>query len=105
MEITSESAFDESVASGKVIVEVYANWCPDCKRIEGKLPEWAETYAAAFRLLRINRDEVPGVAERFDVMGIPSFLVFDEGELQNRLLSRDAKSVKQVEDFLAQQYK
>lgn len=105
MEITSVEQWDEAIASGRVIIEVYANWCPDCKRIEPTLPEWEKTYASTFRLLRCNRDEVPDIAERYDVMGIPSFLVFEEGELRGRLLSRDAKSVKQVADFLAKQYK
>lgn len=105
MEITSAAALDEAIAMGKVIIEVYANWCPDCKRIEAKLPEWAKEYEQQFTLLRCNRDEVPDVAERYEVMGIPSFLVFEDGELKNRLFSRDAKSAKQVEDFLSQQYK
>lgn len=100
MNIISEQAFDEAVKSGKTVVEVYANWCPDCKRIEPMLESWATTYGAQFTLLRLNRDDIPEVAERYDVMGIPSFLVFEEGELTNRLLSRDAKSVRQVEDFL-----
>jgi len=105
MEITDEQQFEQAVEQGNVVVEFYANWCPDCRRIESKMPEWKGKYADQFTLLRLNRDEVPAVADRLEVMGIPSFLVFQEGELQTRLFSRDAKSVKQVENFLDQLYK
>jgi len=100
MNIVSEQAFDEAVKEGKTVVEVYANWCPDCKRIEPMLESWATAYDSRFTLLRLNRDDIPEVAQRYEVMGIPSFLVFEDGELTTRLLSRDAKTVRQVEDFL-----
>jgi thiol-disulfide isomerase/thioredoxin len=104
MELHSEAEFDKAIESGRVVVEVYANWCPDCRRIEGHLMPWAERFADRFAIYRVNRDDVPAVADRYEVMGIPSFLVFQDGELQARLLSRDAKSAKQVEDFLALQF-
>ncbi|MDP9729731.1 thioredoxin family protein [Alicyclobacillus tolerans] len=104
MELTTLTQFEEAIASGHVIVEVYANWCPDCRRIEGDMPKWAEEFASQFQLYRINRDEVPEVAERYEVLGIPTFLVFENGELKNRLLSRDAKSAQQVHQFLVAAY-
>lgn len=104
MELHSEAEFDSVIASGRVIVEVYANWCPDCRRIEGRLTPWAERFSDRFAMFRVNRDEVPAVADRYEVLGIPSFLVFEDGELRGRLFSRDAKSAKQVEDFLALQF-
>lgn len=100
MELSTEKEFDDAISQKKTVVEVFANWCPDCKRIEPLLEGWADTFSSGFQLLRINRDSVPEVAERYEVMGIPSFLVFENGELQKRLLSRDAKSAKQVEEFL-----
>lgn len=104
MDLHTEAGFDEAIASGRVIVEVYANWCPDCRRIEGRLAPWSERFSDKFSMYRVNRDEVPGVADRYEVLGIPSFLVFENGELKGRLLSRDAKTARQVEDFLEQQF-
>ena len=104
MDIGSEAAFDCATEKGRIVVEVYADWCPDCRRIEGRMPHWAAEFADRFRLLRVNRDAVPAVGERFDVLGIPTFLVFEDGELRARLFSRDAKTARQVESFLAGLY-
>jgi thioredoxin-like negative regulator of GroEL len=103
-EVQNVAEFQECVKQGRVMVEFYANWCPDCHRIEPYLPEWEEKYQSQFTLVRVNRDNVPELAEQFNVLGIPTFLAFENGTERNRLLSRDAKSKAQVEQFLDHAY-
>lgn len=55
-------------------------------------------------MVRVNRDEVPDLAEELQILGIPTFLVYEEGREVKRLFSRDAKSKEQVENFLDQAY-
>jgi thioredoxin-like negative regulator of GroEL len=99
--ITSAQQFDQLIAhEGKVIVKFYTDWCPDCHRIDKGFAEYAAANQSRAVFAEINADQVQEVAERFDVRGIPSFLVFEKGELVDRLYSRDAKSVKQVTDFV-----
>jgi thioredoxin-like negative regulator of GroEL len=102
--ITTDSQFAEATKQAKVMVEFYATWCPDCSRIDPYFEAWKEKYGQEFTLLRVNRDEIPDTAERLEVMGIPSFIAFQDGQEVNRLYSRDAKSKAQVETFLDQAY-
>ncbi|MDQ0190242.1 thioredoxin family protein [Alicyclobacillus cycloheptanicus] len=104
LELTTAEAFADFIREGRAVVEFYTTWCPDCKRIEPYLPEWEAQYQGSFRMARANAEEIPEVSEQFDVKGIPSFLVFENGELVNRLYSRDAKTKQQVAAFLDQAY-
>jgi thiol-disulfide isomerase/thioredoxin len=101
LKITSEDQFDQLLAGNPVVVvEFYTTWCPDCHRVEKAYAEYAEAHKEQAVFANLNAEEVRPIAERFDVRGIPSFLVFRNGELVERLYSRDAKTVKQVTDFL-----
>ncbi len=97
--LTAES-FDAAVREHPhLIVNFTADWCPDCRRIKDAYAAFPERFPEmAFAV--VDTEESPGLAERFDVRGIPSLLVFRGGELTDRLYSRDAKTVQQVEDFV-----
>ncbi len=100
LELTSADLFRSAVREGRVVVEFYTQWCPDCRRVEGSLTRLAGRFAERFTLLRVDAEAVEEIAAQYDVRGIPSFLAFTDGELVDRLYSRDAKSVRQVEDYL-----
>ena len=85
-----------------LIVNFTADWCPDCRRIKDAYAAFPERFPQ-FAFAVVDTEESPDRAERFDVRGIPSLLVFRGGELTDRLYSRDAKTVKQVEDFVSRQ--
>ncbi len=104
LELKSNEEFQQFIAQGRAVVEFYTGWCPDCKRIEPYLDDWAQQYEDAFRMARANAELIPEVSDQFEVRGIPSFLVFENGVLVNRLFSRDAKTKQQVSEFLEQAY-
>jgi thioredoxin-like negative regulator of GroEL len=98
--ITTTEQFDRILAdNARVIVKFYTTWCPDCRRIDKPWDEYAEANQQRAAFVELNAEEVLEVAERFDVRGIPSFLMFESGRLADRLYSRDAKTAKQVTDF------
>ncbi len=101
--LTSES-FEQAVKQGqkKVIVKFYADWCPDCRRIESGAEQISRDFAGRFSFYAVNTEAEPRLAEKHNVKGIPSFLVFDKGEEITRLYSRDAKTVDQVQRFIEQ---
>lgn len=104
-ELQTEEQFHALTKSqGRVIIEFYADWCPDCRRIEPHFPAWEEKYKDIFTMARANRDDMPDIAEKLEILGIPTFLVFDNGKEVNRLYSGDAKSKGQVESFLDSAY-
>ncbi|UII54160.1 thioredoxin family protein [Cytobacillus spongiae] len=93
--------FDRFIASDQpVVVKFFADWCPDCKRLDIYLPSVLEELPN-IPFQQINKDELSELAERHQVMGIPSLLVFKNGEKIGHLHSANAKTPEEVQEFLA----
>ena len=102
--ITTTEEFNEIIASEKpVIVKFFAGWCPDCKAMDMWIDPIVEKYNN-YNWYTVNRDELEDAAAENDVMGIPSLLVFKNGEKLAHLHSANAKSPEQVESFLAETF-
>ena len=74
----TDTTFDEEIgASGEpVVVDFWAEWCGPCKMIAPILEEIATEQAGKVRVAKVNVDDSPTVARRFDVMSIPTLIVF-----------------------------
>lgn len=73
--------FDKILSSSKlpVIVDFYADWCPPCKKLIPVL-ESKQKEKNGFKLIKINVDNHPELAERFNVSGIPHVVSFKDGK-------------------------
>lgn len=99
-ELHTAEQFHEAIASEKpVIVKFYTTWCPDCVRMDMFIDEIIQEYAQ-YDWLQMNRDNVPDIAETYQVMGIPSLLVFQNGQKVAHLHSANAKTPEEVRAFL-----
>jgi thioredoxin 1 len=89
-----ETTFDEEVTTSEVpvIVEFWAEWCPPCKLIAPILDSIAAEYADRLRVFKVNNDEHPDLARRYDVMSVPTILVFSEGELRQRMIGARSRA-------------
>ncbi len=67
----------------KVMLDCYAPWCGPCKMLSAVFEELS-TEEDQVKFCKINTDENPDTAERFNVMSIPTILVFENGQLKNR---------------------
>ena len=102
-EITTLEQFNEIIAGDqKVIVKFFAGWCPDCTRMDMFIDPIIEEYSQ-YAWYSANRDNFPELAEKYQVMGIPSLLIFQNGEKLAHLHSANAKSPDQVTEFLEAQ--
>ena len=102
-EITTIEQFTELTGTDKkVIIKFFAGWCPDCTRMDMFIEPIIEEHSY-YDWYAINRDNFPDLAEKYQVMGIPSLLIFQNGEKLAHLHSANAKSPAQVEDFLTAQ--
>lgn len=98
--ITSTENFKSTINNDQpVIVKFEAGWCPDCKAMDMWIDPIVDKYNQ-YQWYTVNRDELEDVAADNDVMGIPSILVFQNGEKLAHLHSANAKSPEQVESFL-----
>ncbi len=98
------STFDETVASSDtpILVDFWAEWCGPCKMIAPILGEIAAEYAGSLTIAKLNVDENPDLAMRFNEMSIPTLLVFDKGEVAKRLVGAKGKGamLQELQEFL-----
>ncbi len=100
----STSTFDEAVkgADTPVVVDFWAEWCGPCKMITPILEELAAEQAGKITVAKLNVDENPDLAMRYNVMSIPTLLVFKDGEVAKRLVGAKPKSalLQELSEFL-----
>jgi thioredoxin 1 len=98
----TDATFDEVVVSSAepVVVEFWAQWCPPCRTMAPVLESMAADYDGRLRLVKINADEQPDLAGRFEVVSVPTLLVFTDGELRLRMIG--ARSRAQLLDEIEQ---
>lgn len=100
-EIKTQAEFDQAIASSKpVVVKFYTDWCPDCHRIDPFMPEVERSYADKVDMVSINRDNFVELSSQLEVMGIPSFIAFQNGKELVRFVSKLGKSRQEIEQFL-----
>jgi thioredoxin 1 len=89
----TEHTFDEEIKSavGTVLVDFWAEWCGPCKMVAPVLDEIAKENPGKVRIAKINIDENLELARRFEVMSIPTMILFKDGEPQVRIIGAKGK--------------
>ena len=79
----NDNNFDEEIKNSKlpVLVDFWAEWCGPCKQIGPMLEEVAESKKAQLKIFKLNVDENPKSPQKFGVRGIPTLMLFKDGNL------------------------
>ena len=101
----TDATFDEEIgaADEPVIVDFWAEWCGPCKMIAPILEEIAGEQTGKVRVAKLNVDDNPNAARRFDVMSIPTLIVFQDGQPVKRMVGAKGKGqlLQELSEFIA----
>ncbi len=100
---TSDAAFDSDVlkADKPVLVYYWAEWCGPCKMIAPILDEVSKTYDGRLKIAKMNVDENRDIPAKFGIRGIPTLLLFKDGQLAATKVGAMTKA--QMTAFIDQQ--
>jgi thioredoxin 1 len=100
----TSGSFDETVKSSTtpILVDFWAEWCGPCKAIAPVLKELSTELAGKVTIAKLDVDAHGDIAQRFSVMSIPTLLIFNNGEVQKRLVGAKGKGqlLQELAEFL-----
>ncbi|WP_373087862.1 thioredoxin TrxA [Sneathiella sp.] len=96
----TDSSFKDDVldASGLVLVDFWAEWCGPCKQIAPALDEISQEMNGSLKIAKINIDENQNTPTKYGVRGIPTLMLFKDGEIAATKVGASPKSA--IEDWI-----
>jgi thioredoxin 1 len=90
----SDDIFEQEVlkAAEPVLVDYWAEWCGPCKMIAPILDEVAEAYAGKLKVVKLNIDDNPETPPKYGIRGIPTLMLFKNGEVEATKVGAVSKS-------------
>ncbi|ARJ51578.1 thioredoxin [Staphylococcus lutrae] len=86
-----DSNFNEEIQSGVKLVDFWATWCGPCKMIAPVLEDLAQDYDGKADILKLDVDQNQATAAKFEVMSIPTLIVFKDGEPVDKVVGFQPK--------------
>jgi thioredoxin 1 len=82
----TDADFGDSVKNGLVLVDFWAEWCAPCRRLAPTVDQLAEEYNGRLTVAKMNVDENPLTPPNFMIRGIPTLLLFKNGEVKESVV-------------------
>jgi thioredoxin 1 len=87
----TDADFGDAVKDGVVLVDFWAQWCAPCRRLAPTVDQLAEDYAGRMTVAKMDIDENPVTPSKFMVRGIPTLLLFKNGDLKETVVGLAGK--------------
>ncbi|WP_342577247.1 thioredoxin family protein [Psychrobacillus sp. FSL K6-2843] len=97
--LQSIDQFEQLKNTGNVVFKFTADWCPDCHFIDPFMGEVEEQFSE-FQFISVDRDKFIDLCVELNILGIPSFVAFENGNEIGRFVSKDRKTREEIELFL-----
>lgn len=88
----TEGAFDKAVSQGVTLVDFWADWCGPCKMLGPVIENLAERYEGRARICKVDVTAENALAARFDIVSIPTVLIFEDGGLREQMVGLQPES-------------
>jgi len=85
VEEISKNGFNEKIKSGVVIVEFFAEWCMPCLMMAPVIEEMSDKFKGKLNFLKVNIDDNQGLSQKYNVMSVPTLIIFKKGKEVERL--------------------
>lgn len=98
--ITSEEQFSKAISEDNyTVMKFITSWCPDCKNLNRFIDDIIANHQDK-NWFEINAEDFPDLSEKYEVRGVPSLLIYKNGEKIAHLHSKFAKTKPQIMEFL-----
>ena len=96
----SDKTWREEVLKSKqlVLVDFWADWCGPCKTIAPYIDQLARDYAGKVKVVKLDTDRNPVISRRYDIRSIPTFMLFENGQLRERSSGANPGAIKRMVD-------
>ena len=74
-----------------IVVDFMTDWCPYCTRLAPIIEEVADEHSSDIEVYYLNTDDYPEIAERYDIMAVPTVFVFKDGEIKGNAVNPRTK--------------
>lgn len=92
LEINESKFNDEVINSDKpVLVDFWAPWCGPCKMVAPVVEDISREYSDKLKVVKVNVDENMGIADRYEVMNIPTLMLFKDGDVVKKMVGFQPK--------------
>ncbi|RLC50494.1 MAG: thioredoxin [Candidatus Cloacimonadota bacterium] len=84
----NQDTFENEVLKSEipVLVDLWAPWCGPCRALTPTVDAIAAEYEGKLKVVKVNIDESPKVAQQYSIMSIPTLLIFNNGEVANQII-------------------
>jgi thioredoxin 1 len=91
----TDDNFDSEVlkASGPVLVDFWAPWCGPCRMVGPIIEKLADEFSGKVKIAKLNVDENPAIAQKYNIMSIPTMKFFKDGEIAEEMIGAQPENI------------